>query len=185
MIFENSVSKPIKIEIEQIHFPDIWRGPQCEWFFMVTISHGQSTNPISSIALQSRQCRVPGQNVAESIDASKGEPTNLIFCIIVQLVTTLHVFQQPSIDLAESLISLGFAKVADGTPIGSLDRDAQLKNYRKNLVKIQAKAIQSRNGIWSTIPPPIWPINVLEKLIKRAIYKKVLPVKHRLPELVR
>lgn len=78
------------------------------------------------------------------------------------------------IDLAESLIKLGFARASDiSQPITT---DASLKNYIKKLKKAQIKA--------SKRPLP-WPINSIQYRLSRLIYDKVLPPKYRLPELVR
>lgn len=94
---------------------------------------------------------------------------------------------QTTIDLAESLISIGFAKLSDNKSLakGGLSRDEQIQRYKQRLTRIQAKAKRERNGIWSSIPRPIWPLNVLQKQAAQLVYKKVLPEKHRLPELVR
>jgi len=98
---------------------------------------------------------------------------------------TLH--EKPSIDLAESLISIGFAKLTDEHLFAksTLARDEQIKRYKQKLIKIQAKAKRERNGLWSSSPAPIWPLNLLEKQVEQLVYKKVLPEKYRLPELVR
>ncbi|XP_055315042.1 uncharacterized protein LOC129575432 [Sitodiplosis mosellana] len=81
---------------------------------------------------------------------------------------------KPSIDLAESLISLGFAKT--NSQLGISSADAQLKSYLKKLQAAQAKACNRG------LP---WPINLLTSNISRLIYKKLFPPKYRLPELVR
>lgn len=90
---------------------------------------------------------------------------------------------QPNIDLAESLISLGFAKTVqqlNGTEAVEVktaaSTDAQLRSYLKKLQTAQSKA-SARN-----LP---WPLSLLMAQIWRLIYVKVLPSKYRLPELVR
>lgn len=95
-------------------------------------------------------------------------------------------FFQPNIDLAESLISLGFAKtiqqpkaVKAGTGAkvaAASSTDVQLKSYVKKLQTAQSKA--SARG-------PPWPLSILMAQIWRLIYVKLLPSKYRLPELVR
>lgn len=87
---------------------------------------------------------------------------------------------KPNIDLAESLISLGFAKTVkqskDSGAVAAASTDAQLKNYLKKLQSAQSKA--SGRGL-------PWPLSILMAQIWRLIYVKVLPSKYRLPELVR
>lgn len=97
---------------------------------------------------------------------------------------------QPSIDLGESLISLGFARIVNpNVPkhiTDALTKDEQLKRYYKHLEKIQTKAKLQRNGLWSSIiPPPPWPIRFVKQQISNVLYNKILPTKQRLPELVR
>lgn len=97
---------------------------------------------------------------------------------------------QSSIDLAESLISLGFARTSDSKSIvvlpEILTKDEQLKKYQQKLDKIQTKAKQNRLGLWlSIVPPSPWPLNVIKAQASKFIFNKVLPTKLRLPELVR
>lgn len=87
---------------------------------------------------------------------------------------------QPNIDLAESLISLGFAKTVQQTKevktAAGTSTDAQLESYLKKLQLAQSKA-SARD-----LP---WPLSILMARIWRLIYVKLLPSKYRLPELVR
>lgn len=83
-------------------------------------------------------------------------------------------FLQPAIDLAESLISIGFAKPSQ--QLGVSSTDAQLKSYLNKLRAAQAKA--AKRGL-------PWPISVLTTRLSHMINHKVLPSKYRLPELVR
>lgn len=83
-------------------------------------------------------------------------------------------FLQPAIDLAESLISIGFAKPSQ--QLGVASTDAQLKSYLNKLRAAQAKA--AKRGL-------PWPISVLTTRLSHMINHKVLPSKYRLPELVR
>lgn len=70
--------------------------------------------------------------------------------------------------------------------IDGLTKDEQIKRYYKHLEKTQSKAKVQRLGLWQTIvPPPPWPIRVVKKQITNFVYNRVLPAKHRLPELVR
>lgn len=91
--------------------------------------------------------------------------------------------------MAESLISLGFAKtiqqpkeIKGKAGAGAKSKavlsstDAQLKSYLKKLQTAQSKA-SARD-----LP---WPLSVLTAQIWRLIYVKLLPSKYRLPELVR
>lgn len=82
--------------------------------------------------------------------------------------------RQITIDLAESLISLGFAKTTQHMNVTSTD--VQLKSYLKKLQAAQSRASKHN------LP---WPISVLIATISQFIYKKLLPSKYRLPELVR
>lgn len=91
--------------------------------------------------------------------------------------------------MAESLISLGFAKTihqpkaakaeaktTTAVAAASSSTDAQLKSYLKKLQTAQSKA-SARD-----LP---WPLSILMAQIWRLIYVKLLPSKYRLPELVR
>lgn len=82
--------------------------------------------------------------------------------------------QQTNIDLAEALISLGFARHDKSAAADT--KDAQLAKYLKGLERTQAKA---------TRKPFPWPIGKLESLLTQLIYDKVLPRKYSLPKLVR
>lgn len=83
-------------------------------------------------------------------------------------------FLKITIDLAESLLSLGFARHANFSIKDS--KDQQLKSYLIKLKKAQQKASKQ------SLP---WPIDLILSQITRLVYKKVLPSKYRLPELVR
>lgn len=85
------------------------------------------------------------------------------------------IFFQPSIDLAEALISLGFAR-HDGTVAANIKKDSQWTKYLKGLERAQAKA---------TRKPLPWPLSTFEAYIVRLIYDKVLPRRYSLPKLVR
>lgn len=84
-------------------------------------------------------------------------------------------FIQPSIDLAEALISLGFAK-HDKTIAPKTTKDAQWTKYLKELERVQAKA---------TKKPLPWPLHTFQAYIIRLIYDKILPRRYSLPKLVR
>lgn len=102
----------------------------------------------------------------------------------------VSVYFKPTLDLAESLLSLGFAKLSDQKSPSDLpsvlSADEQLKKYFATLNKTQVKAKNGRQGIWSVlIPPPPWPLSVIKSKTSKAIHNHVLPTKMRLPELVR
>ncbi|XP_031617709.1 uncharacterized protein LOC116337366 [Contarinia nasturtii] len=79
-----------------------------------------------------------------------------------------------SIDVAESLIKLGFAKTSPQQSV--MSTDVQLKKYLKKLQIAQSKATQRG------LP---WPLSAIISRISQLIYNKVFPAKYRLPELVR
>lgn len=126
-------------------------------------------------------------------------------CIILCLLylRTLCTYFQPALDLATSLTSLGFAQVVEipNECVG----DLSLTAYHKNLLKIQNRSKSSRSGLWAdmyvkfcfywfqfililliiySVSPPMWPIPQVQKLSWKALYN-ILPIKRRLPELVR
>lgn len=116
---------------------------------------------------------------------------NEIFSILLTFWTILFSSHfQASIDLAESLISLGFARKNDSKKaigiVSALTRDEQLRRYYDKLDKIQANAKRNRRGLWaSVVPPSPWPLSVINAQLSKFIYNKILPAKLRLPELVR
>lgn len=81
---------------------------------------------------------------------------------------------QPNIDLAEALLSLGFAHHDKSS--AALTKDEQWKKYLKDLERVQAKA--------SKKPLP-WPLSKIQAYIIQLIYNKILPRKYSLPKLVR
>lgn len=109
---------------------------------------------------------------------------------IYQRLTRSFLSYQPSIDLAEALISLGFARITDAKEtvaiLTSADDKVQLKKYYDQLDKIQAKAKRNRRGLWaSTVPPAAWPLSVIKSYVSKFFRDKLLPARARLPELVR
>jgi len=93
---------------------------------------------------------------------------------------------KPTLDLAECLTMLGFANVTSMTIHPSnIENDKSLQKYYDNLLKMQNRAKKTRSGLWAErIPPPRWPINVIQRYISKLIFS-VLPQNRRLPELVR
>lgn len=92
------------------------------------------------------------------------------------VIISIHSFhaEQSSIDLAEALISLGFARHDKSAAADT--KDAQLTKYLKGLERAQAKAARK---------PFPWPISRIESLITQLIYDKILPRRYSLPKLVR
>ncbi|KAJ6637313.1 Protein C3orf33 like [Pseudolycoriella hygida] len=88
--------------------------------------------------------------------------------------------QKPILDLAECLTILGFANVNN-----NLGENKNLQKYYDNLIKLQNRAKKTRTGLWAEkIPPPVWPINSIQKYVSKVILS-ILPQNKRLPELVR
>lgn len=153
---------------------------------MATISNTKSKSAISSIDQKRQLCGMSSENAAGSKNTRKGE------CLIkyYNFVVLPNIPLQPNLDLGESLISLGFARIVNpNVPkhiTDALTKDEQLKRYRINLEKVEIKAKTHRMGLWSTkIPPPPWPVRFVKKQISNVLYNHILPAKHRLPELVR
>lgn len=87
------------------------------------------------------------------------------------------------IDLATALTTLGFAQVQPNL-IKAVSDDT-LNAYQKGLQNMQKKAKRNRSGMWAEIiPPPIWIIRMIKNASWKVIYN-LLPMKKRLPELVR
>ncbi|XP_055683634.1 uncharacterized protein LOC129790233 [Lutzomyia longipalpis] len=89
-----------------------------------------------------------------------------------------------SLDVAEALLSLGFAQTT-GIPAEVHQSDKKMRDYYKLLSYVEKRAKNKREGIWSTkIPPPVWPLRVLQDSFDRLLIS-MLPMSRRLPQLVR
>ncbi|XP_059618231.1 uncharacterized protein LOC132262814 [Phlebotomus argentipes] len=89
-----------------------------------------------------------------------------------------------SLDVAEALLSLGFAQTT-GVPAQVPLKDKKMRDYYKLLTYVEKKAKNGRQGVWSTkIPPPIWPLRLLRDSFDKLLLS-VLPQSRRLPQLVR
>ncbi|GAB0088797.1 hypothetical protein DMENIID0001_032610 [Sergentomyia squamirostris] len=88
------------------------------------------------------------------------------------------------LDVAEALLSLGFAQTA-GIPTHLPMKDVKLRDYYILLKYTEKKARRRREGIWAgKIPPPIWPFRFLRESFDR-LTVSLLPQNRRLPQLVR
>uniref|UniRef100_A0A1B0DMQ5 TNase-like domain-containing protein n=1 Tax=Phlebotomus papatasi TaxID=29031 RepID=A0A1B0DMQ5_PHLPP len=89
-----------------------------------------------------------------------------------------------SLDVAEALLSLGFAQTT-GVPAEVPLSDKKMRDYYKLLTYVEKKAKNRREGLWSAkVPPPIWPLRLLQDSFDRLI-TSLLPESRRLPQLVR
>uniref|UniRef100_A0A1L8DCZ4 TNase-like domain-containing protein n=1 Tax=Nyssomyia neivai TaxID=330878 RepID=A0A1L8DCZ4_9DIPT len=89
-----------------------------------------------------------------------------------------------SLDVAEALLSLGFAQTT-GIPTEVPVKDKKMRDYYKLLSYVEKKARKNREGVWSTkIPPPVWPLRFLQDSFDRLVIS-MLPQSRRLPQLVR
>lgn len=156
---------------------------------MATIHNFESENRVPTDRTTSRIRRMSSKIDTRSRTQLKGDMACYEYEWIYQYYWALFCLQ-PKIDLAESLISLGFARIKDSKKsneiVAVLTRDEQLKKYYDKLDKIQADAKRNRRGLWASIVPPTpWPLSVIKSQISKFVYNKILPAKSRLPELVR
>lgn len=102
-------------------------------------------------------------------------------CHVLMLSEFKH---KKHLDLADALLSLGFAKVA--IPLSPvLAQDKIFVQYHKCLASAEKKARRDRVGVWlSTIPPPIWPLRMFNKVVHNTMIS-IMPPGRRLPQLVR
>lgn len=91
--------------------------------------------------------------------------------------------KKKELDVAEALLSLGFART-NNLP-WKVENDKQLDGYYKLLHIVENKARKNREGEWDwRLPQPIYPIRVWQRLWSKAIHNLV-PASRRLPPLVR
>ena len=90
------------------------------------------------------------------------------------------------VDIAEALLSLGFARFAEPKLLKELSpvENKELVNYYKKLATIENRAKYNGEGLWANTAPPIWPVKVLQQYWKSLIFR-MTPMSRRLPELVR
>ena len=101
----------------------------------------------------------------------------------VECLVFLHEKAHKELDVAEALLSLGFART-NNLPL-KVENDKKLEHYYKLLHHVEQQAKKKREGEWSwRIPAPVFPVRVCQQLWNKAVYS-VLPTRKRLPALVR
>lgn len=101
----------------------------------------------------------------------------------VECLVFLREKPNKELDIAEALLSLGFAHT-NNLPL-KVANDKQLEHYYKLLHSVEKSAQKNREGEWNwRLPAPVYPVRLWQRLWKQAMYN-VLPTVKRLPPLVR
>lgn len=101
----------------------------------------------------------------------------------VECLVFLNENAHKELDVAEALLSLGFART-NNLPL-KLDNDKKLEHYYKLLNTVEKSAKKNREGEWSWgLPAPVYPVRVWQQLWKQALFN-ISPTSRRLPPLVR
>lgn len=87
------------------------------------------------------------------------------------------------IDVAEALLSLGFARTADLPP--RIPHDKRLERYYMLLHVVEQRAMKRRHGEWDWRLPQPWLPKRLWRLVMDTLIGYITPQSRRLPELVR
>lgn len=101
----------------------------------------------------------------------------------VECLVFLHDNPRRELDVAEALLSLGFART-NNLPL-KVANDKKLEHYFKLLHSVERSAKKNREGEWDwRLPEPIFPVRLGKQLWKQAVFN-LLPTSKRLPPLVR
>lgn len=101
----------------------------------------------------------------------------------VECLVFLHENTRRELDVAEALLSLGFAHT-NNLPL-KIANDKKLEHYYQLLSMVERQAKKNREGEWKwRLPTPALPIRVCQQLWKQTLFH-MMPTSKRLPALVR